>query len=358
MDKTEVVFKFAGACAGNGVVAGKRAYGIGSACGRKIVDLSKSGLSAVGGVSAKVVPRAIRREAGERDKTIVRPPEAPPPQSPSPRSEETPKARPPLFARKRRVPAPEPSGPRDKRRAGKSAAPKPKPDQVEAAVFGGATEKFLYMKAASDLEHSDMGIRAEAAGVLGKIRHELSVKTLAARYAAEPSAQVRKEIANALAALGIIEGILPLERAMNDSDAAVRLAALMGVYRLAGAAGAPMIIGMLHDESPEVRRMVACCTGWMGQARMAAELVPLLSDEAVRVRRAAVEAMGYLGDRGVVSALIERLNDADESVRRKAFEAVEKITGKRMGKRYPENEKARERSIARWRHWWREQSAR
>ena len=199
-------------------------------------------------------------------------------------------------------------------------------------------------------------MRAEAAGVLGKIRHELSLRTLAARYPVEPSVQVRKSIVNALADLGIIEAVPTLEHALNDSDANVRLAAVMGVYRLRGVANGSALIGRLNDQSTEVRRMIACCVGWMGQAHMAAKLEPLLSDKAVRVRRAAAEAMGCLGNREVVSALIECLNDSDDPVYRKALEATEKITGKKMSEQYPESEHDREQLAARWRHWWKGQA--
>jgi len=235
-------------------------------------------------------------------------------------------------------------------------APKLEFDRVEAARFSGFVEKAQFKNALSDLGHRNSAVRAVAVKALSKIDHELSVRAIVVHFSGEPAAEVRKECVNALATLGLNEAIPVVEHALNDSAANVRLAATMGIYRLAGAAGASTIIGMLNDESVEVRRMVACCTGWMGQARMAVELIPLLSDEEARVRRAAVEAMGCLGDRGVVSALIERLNDADESARKKVFEAVEKITGKRMGKRYPENEEERARAIARWRHWWKWQA--
>ncbi len=102
--------------------------------------------------------------------------------------------------------------------------------------------------------------------------------------------------------------------------------------------------------------MIACCVGWSGQSRMATDLQPLLSDKAARVRCAAVVAMGSLGNREVVSALIERLDDSDDTVRSKALEAIEEITGKTMNDQYPEDNMERRQSIARWRHWWSEQS--
>jgi len=232
------------------------------------------------------------------------------------------------------------------------------PEEINAARFTGAAQKLLFTRALSDLAHEDVIRRTHAAKAIGRIRNELSVRMLAAHIVGEPSAQVRKECVNALVALDMKEGLPGVEHALNDNDKGVRLAAIMGVYRMAGVTGASTLLGMLHDENAEVRRVVACCIGWTGQEHRAVELVPLLSDEAVQVRRAAVEAMGSLGDRRVVSALIKCLNDTDDSVRRKASEAVEQITGKRMSERYPENDEGRERLLARWRHWWNGQAAR
>ena len=355
MGKAEIVFKFTGACVGNSVFVGKKVYDIGADCGRKIIDLSRSSLSSLTGIASKAVPRSIREKTRERDEPTLKSAESPA-QPASRRIEEPRKPRLTWARLKKPFPPPNPPRRKDKPRARKPAPPGPKPDQIKAAAFGGATEKFMFKKAAADLGHIDAGIRAEAAGVLGKIRHELSAQTLAARYSAEPSAQVRKSIVNALTALGIGEGVPTLKRAMNDSSAAVRLAAVMGIYSLGGAAYAPVLIGGLNDDSTEVRRMTACCVGWLGQSRMATDLQPLLSDKAARVRCAAVVAMGSLGNREVVSALIERLDDSDDTVRSKALEAIEEITGKTMNDQYPEDAMERRQSIARWRHWWNEQS--
>jgi hypothetical protein len=57
----------------------------------------------------------------------------------------------------------------------------------------------------------------------------------------------------------------------------------------------------------------------------------------------------------VVSSLIEQLNDPVESIRKVILSAIETITGKKMGKSLPKNQKEFERLIARWQQWRKEQ---
>jgi len=65
--------------------------------------------------------------------------------------------------------------------------------------------------------------------------------------------------------------------------------------------------------------------------------------------------MGNLRSRQVVSSLIKQLNDPVESVRKVVFSALEKITGKKMRKSFPKDEKGFERLIARWQEWRKEE---
>lgn len=53
----------------------------------------------------------------------------------------------------------------------------------------------------------------------------------------------------------------------------------------------------------------------------------------------------------VVSVLIERLNDPNESVSKAVLGALEAITGKKMSKSFPRDEKSLQCLIARWNEW-------
>ena len=234
------------------------------------------------------------------------------------------------------------------------------PGEVTAAEvspddFAGAAEALIFSRARKDMASRDDAARVRASRALGAIHHPLSVKTLSAHLARDPSAEVRKECVNALMALQMKEGLPAVERALSDRSPIVRLAAVRGTYRLEGAEGAASLIRMLSDEHEDVRRRAIACIGWLGQEHLAAKLVPLLSDKSVFVRRAALDALGNLKSLRVVSRVIDLLVDPDESVRKKAFAVLEAITGKQMAEAFPEDEHGHQLLLARWRAWKEEQ---
>jgi len=228
-------------------------------------------------------------------------------------------------------------------------------EQVRAAVFSNATEKIIFTRAFSDISSQDAAARTDAARILAGIRHELSARTLVAQMACEPFPQVRQECIKALTALKMKEGLPAVKRALTDHDASVRLAAVWGLYHLAGIESAPMLLHMFSDDNGDVRRRAATCVGWLGQKELALEMLPLLADNCVSVRRAAVEAMSNLCSRQVIPFLIECLKDPEESIRKMVLITIETITGKKMCKRFPTNDKSYQRLIARWREWWKDE---
>jgi len=228
-------------------------------------------------------------------------------------------------------------------------------EEVQASVFANATDKIIFARALSDIASGDATVRVDAAKIMAGVRHELSIKTLAAQMACESSAQVRQECIKALAAMKMTEALPAVEHALTDEAGSVRLAAVWGLYHLAEAESAPVLIRMFADNDEEVRRRAATCIGWLDKKELAVELLPLLDDNSISVRRAAVEAMSNLRNRQVVSSLIERLNDPVESIRKVVLSAIETITGKKMCKSFPKDQKEFERLIVRWRQWCKEQ---
>jgi len=238
----------------------------------------------------------------------------------------------------------------------KKPAPIPvTPEKVESAVFPDAAKKIIFKQAISDMANRDAAVRVDAAKTLAGIRHELSVRVLAAQMANEPSSQVRQECVKALTKLEMQEGLPAIKLALTDEVAAVRLAAVWGLYHLTGAESFESLTRMFLDKDEEVRRRAATCIGWLGQNEFAVTLLPLVADKSVSVRQAAIEAMGNLHSRQVVSALIECLNDPEESIRKAALRAIEKITGKKMGRPSLIDEKSYQRLMARWREWWKQE---
>ncbi|MBW7990935.1 MAG: hypothetical protein FVQ84_13095 [Planctomycetes bacterium] len=227
--------------------------------------------------------------------------------------------------------------------------------QVETAVFPHSTDNIMFTRVLTDIDSGDVKTRATAVKVIGGIRHKLSVKALVAQLTCETSPQVRQECIKALTRQEVNGGLQAVKRALTDPAASVRLAAVRGLYRLAGEESASDLVRMLSDKNEEVRRRSATCIGWLRQEELAVELIPLLSNGNHSVRRAAIEAMGSLRSRQVISALIEHLNDPEKSIRMVIIEALEKITGKKMSGPSPRNDKEFQCFIARWHEWWKDE---
>jgi hypothetical protein len=225
-------------------------------------------------------------------------------------------------------------------------------EQVQTAVFSNATDKVIFTRALSDIASQDVEARTNAVKMIGSIQHKLSIKALVTQLARETSPQVRQECVKALTRQEVNEGLRAVKRALTDQAASVRLAAVWGLYRLAGAESASGLVRMLSDENEEVQRRSATCIGWLRQEKLAVELLPLLSNRSACVRRAAIEAMGSLRSRQVISALIEHLNDPEKSIRKVILDTLKRITGKKMSGPLPRDEKALQCFIARWREWW------
>ncbi|GAF95429.1 unnamed protein product, partial [marine sediment metagenome] len=165
-------------------------------------------------------------------------------------------------------------------------------EDVQAADFKNGTERIIFTKALSDFTSADTAARVDAARAIGGIAHELSVRVLVAHMTDEPSAVVRQECIKALTTLEIAEGLSAIESALTDKTASVRLAAVWGVYRLAGIESLPKLLEILSDEDASVRRRTVTCIGWLGGQ---------------------LKTIGDSQLHRVISALIERLDDSADS---------------------------------------------
>lgn len=132
-------------------------------------------------------------------------------------------------------------------------------------VFASAVEEVVFNRALSDMAGKDIARCVAGVKAIGGIRHKRSVGAILAHVAHETCAEVRKECINALTALKMKEGLAAVEQALADPAASVRLAAVWGVYRLAGVEGVAALTRMFRDENESVRRRAAACVGWLGQ---------------------------------------------------------------------------------------------
>ncbi|MDC0358564.1 HEAT repeat domain-containing protein [Oligoflexia bacterium] len=139
------------------------------------------------------------------------------------------------------------------------ALPMPAQAELATAKFKGFTEKVKLTKALRELADQEQRVRERAAQALGTIDHYLSVSALAAQLAAEPSFEVRKACIASLTTLKKKTGLPTIEQALSDSAAVVRLAAIQGIYSIAGADGTTKLRAMFNDSSEDVRHRAALC---------------------------------------------------------------------------------------------------
>ena len=121
---------------------------------------------------------------------------------------------------------------------------------------------------------------------------------------------------------------------MADEVASVRLAAVWGLYRLAGTESIPALTPMLSDNDEGVRRRAITCIGWVGGQ---------------------IANAGNHHCQKVISALIQCLNDPAESIKNAALDALQAVTGKKICEAVPEGQISHQFLIDQWRSWWKEE---
>lgn len=118
--------------------------------------------------------------------------------------------------------------------------------------------------------------------------------------------------------------------ALSDSDEIVRATAAASVIFLPGTEAANVLLPLLADKKPFVRREAAYALGNVRQASAIPRLAEVLkSDRDREVRSAAAVALGNIGDYQSVPALLQTLrakvSQDDEFIRRAAAHSVGQI---------------------------------
>lgn len=198
-------------------------------------------------------------------------------------------------------------------------------------------------------------VRVEAAAALGKIGDPDAVPVLVSSLG-DPEYWMRFRALEAIEVLAP-EDTTPIEAALDDGNAEVRLRAALALERLGkldasfdalgaeddreaeaartrlvavGRAGlSERFIRHLGDPSPRVRSNICRVLGAVGEPGHAGELTALLKDADADVRLAAIDALGQLGKPGTGQRLIELFDGDDVEQRTRAADAL---------RRYPPDE--------------------
>lgn len=179
---------------------------------------------------------------------------------------------------------------------------------------------------------------------IGKSAAEALVKSIDS-----DNANVRRNVADLLGSLGVVEAAPAIAKLLGDPDA--RLGALAALGKLKATAATSAVARVMHAEAPDrVRYTAALTLGQIGGEEAIAALgkelgatsAPLrfaaqyalegvkavaalrarLGDADPRVRLHAVAALGHIGDASVRADLMAFLDDGDGIVRGFAIEAL------------------------------------
>jgi HEAT repeats/Protein of unknown function (DUF1573) len=154
------------------------------------------------------------------------------------------------------------------------------------------------IKAALSRDEQELSTEAFLAKILGDVRDDRAASLLL-RALADDNVAIRPRLIKMLGLLQSRRALEPIRRAVtDDSDFAVRLAALEALIHMAGREALPEVLLALQDDDHWVREDAAWLLIQMGHAQAIPALTHALEDENEHVREAAREALEALSGRG------------------------------------------------------------
>ncbi|MBF0528240.1 MAG: HEAT repeat domain-containing protein [Deltaproteobacteria bacterium] len=196
--------------------------------------------------------------------------------------------------------------------------------------FETTSERAIFEKVAKDLLDDEMEIKVLAAAELGRMGHAVTGPVLVAAAGFEDSGLL-SEIINSLITLGDPAAIPLFREHFTHAKHRIRIGCLRGLYKMADdQTAAPILIGALRDEHPEVRKTAVTFLGWKNYPDAVPSLIQCLRDDEGKVRKATVQALANLKDEAAVMPLISVLGDQSVEIREQALEAIQVITGEEV----------------------------
>lgn len=135
---------------------------------------------------------------------------------------------------------------------------------------------------------------------------------------------IREEAATLLGVLKDARAVLPLTKALRDSDRAVREAAV-GALSALGPVSVPALAGCLTDPALQVQEAASAILASLGDARVLTPLMQALESRDWIVRMHAAKGLGRIGDARAVAVLMPLLQDKVKAVREETSSALAAI---------------------------------
>lgn len=190
---------------------------------------------------------------------------------------------------------------------------------VRTAIFRALRELRLEAAAPAALlalVDADAGVRREAVGVLGWLKHLPALEALAALASSDPDTEVRRAATGALG-LASDDLVLPaLHQALLDPAWQVREEAATTLGKVGSRNAGDALVGALADEYWQVRLRATRSLGRLRYLPALDALVQTLGHSISNLRKEAALALGELGDRQALTALRDAADDGDPEVRK------------------------------------------
>ncbi|KQC04968.1 MAG: hypothetical protein APR53_09170 [Methanoculleus sp. SDB] len=164
-------------------------------------------------------------------------------------------------------------------------------------------------------------VRISASLSLGSLKNPLSIPFLVELFSDEYNG-VRFAAADALVEFGTA-ALTPLLKALENSNALVRISAARALAKLADIKSIPALIEHLGDDVAEVRWGVSQALSEIGVPAIM-PLTWVLKKGLLKERLAALDALGTIYDHRAEEAILIAMQDPDEEVRDKAARVMKK----------------------------------
>lgn len=129
--------------------------------------------------------------------------------------------------------------------------------------------------------------------------------------------EIRKNVAATIGIIGDSDGFEPLILCLNDTETEVRVAAIIALGALKDVRALPNLVELFHNDSQQVRTAAADVVSLFGLPAVDT-LVVALDDPNRTVRHTAIKALGKISDSRVIPLLIAKLEDPHREIRASA----------------------------------------